>query len=609
MGDPRQPHVWWRGGALACALLAGALPFVARAVAGPRGADVHVEWQPSVDEATRQQLAARYRLDKPRKLEDTYTWRYDLTDPSRDNIRALVSDPAVNDTHEIDRNEYTLAPTAPRTARRQRFAEGGDTLVGIADALAIVLLAFTALTYATRTTPGRLLQRGIPEVDARTAGLFRIVFGAAVLAFFASHRVDASWVNATFDLEIEGRLHAAVIEWLRGHPAVVDLLTPWLLTMGVAFTAGLFTRFTYALFVAGALIWAYVAVSLDSTHPHGTLILALVALLPSRWGDALSVDSWLRRTRGQAHAALQAGRRYGYTVWVPGLAFGVGYAAASWAKLTDPPGWTDWILNGTVKYHFITDSAIAPVDWGLQLAHYPRLAIVASLFAVAAEALVVTAAFARSEIYRLALGLTGVGLIGGFWVFMGHFWAGWWILLLGFLPWQHLSGLLPAAMPAMTTADAMARPFRLSTWQFGMIAGVIIQQVVFSNLQIERAPMFSHYPMYATTYSSPAAYEASKSPRYRIVASTDRGNTTLRCPPHDEFVREFEAALDGSSEARSSVWRALRGCGEDLSSVRYVTLEGDVRAFDWDRLEFTTRAAAVLGPLPADEGGIASPLH
>ena len=271
------------------------------------------------------------------------------------------------------------------------------------------------------------------------------MFGLLLMLFFWSRGVDSSWLAATFDLEIEGAFHAAVIDWLRGHPAIVNLVTPWLLVTGAAFTIGLFTRTTYALFVAGVMVWAYMAISLDSIHPHGALVLALVALLPSKWGDALSVDSWRRG----AGAPVARGRHYGYCVWVPGLVFGVGYAAAAWAKMAHGPR---WILNGTVKYHFITDSNIAPFDWGLQLASYPRLAIAASFFAVATEALLITAAFTRSEAYRVLVGLAAFGLLGGFWVFMGHFWPGWWILLIGFLPWQHFSRPVAARLP--TSLDA-----------------------------------------------------------------------------------------------------------------------------------------------------------
>ena len=60
----------------------------------------------------------------------------------------------------------------------------------------------------------------------------------------------------------------------------------------------------------------------------------------------------------------------------------------------------------------------------------------------------------------------------------------------------------------------------------------------------------------------------------------------------------FQSALKGSTEARTRVWRALRACGKDLSTVRDVTLEGDLRVFDWEQLTFSVRpSAATLGPL------------
>jgi hypothetical protein len=444
----------------------------------------------------------------------------------------------------------------------------------------------------------RFLQRGIPEIDAGTAGIFRIVLGLLLMLFFWSRGVNSSWLTATFDLEIEGAFHAAVIDWLRAHPAVVNLVTPWLLVTGATFTIGLFTRTTYALFVAGVMVWAYVAISLESTHPLGALMLALVALLPSKWGDALSVDRWRRG----AAAPLARGRHYGYSVWVPGLVFGVGYAAAAWAKMAHGPR---WILNGTVKYHFITDSNIAPFDWGLQLASYPRLAIAASFFAVATEALLITAAFTRSEAYRGLVGLAAVGLLSGFWVFMGHFWPGWWILLIGFLPWEHISRARSVSLTRSVRLQAdqvspakAGRYVLVTAAQLAVILFVLGQQIVFSTIQVERAPMFSHYPMYSGTYADAAAYAASRPPRYRIIATTDHGSVELpRCNPHEEFVREFAAALGGSALARAKVWEALGGCGQDIRAVRSVTLEGELTTFDWERHAFTTRAAAPLGPL------------
>jgi hypothetical protein len=292
-------------------------------------------------------------------------------------------------------------------------------------------------------------------------------------------------------------------------------------------------------------------------------------------------------------------------VWGPVLAFGVSFAAAAWAKLTVPPGWTSWVANGTVKYHFITDSVNAPVQWGLQLAAHPWLAVAASFFAIATESLVVTAAFIRNDWYRLAMGVGALCLVAGFVLFMGVVWPGWWVPLLAFLPWQRFSRPTSRPKAAPTTEENGAvggghlRQGRsITVLQLATIAALIAQQVVVSALRLERAPMFSWYDMYSGTYASPAAFNASRPPRFRIVATTDRGAVALdRCNPHEEFVRQFEAAIAAAPSAQDQVWEALRSCG-DLSGVRNVILEGDLSVFDWDHLTFTsTRSARVIGPL------------
>jgi hypothetical protein len=645
-------NAWLRRTAAALVLLAAILPLAARALAGPRGAIVHVRWDASLPATERTALETRHRLADGQRL-DAVTFQYDLLDTSPENIRALVAEPAADDTHHLDRPNAALDAAASRTARRLRFGSTGAMLVTVLDRLAIASAAIAVLlllvsaaarvpqirTAGTRLRGGRdrmrthvvgptarFLQRGIPEIDARTAGLFRIVFGTSALTYFLLYPVDASWLSRTFDLEIDGALHQAVIEWLRTQPRIVDLIGPWLLLTGVGFIAGLFTHVSYALFVAGAVLWAYVAVSVASTHPQSILILTLVALLPSRWGDALSVDAWRRAAAGTPIERVRS-VRYGYSVWVPTLVFGVSFAAAAWAKLTVPPSWTSWIANGTVKYHFITDSVNAPVQWGLALVQHPSLAVIASFLALATELLVVTAAFVRSDWYRLAMGLGAVGLVFGFWLFMGVAWPGWWVPMLAFLPWQRLADRLPSSRlkpapttdvmpasrlkPAPTAAGVVGAGFSrlwgvaISRLQLAVIIGVVAQQVVVSSLRLERAPMFSWYDMYSGTYSSPAAFNASRAPRFRILAMTSGGTVEFGCNPHEEFVRQFEAALAGAPGAQADVWTALSGCG-DVSDVSSVVLDGDVRTFDFDRLEFTsTPSARVLGPLPRPSGAIA----
>jgi hypothetical protein len=614
---------WWQKTALALALCCAVAPFAARLLAGPPGGRVHVRWQAAVDEAARQRLESQYRLADPERL-DEHTWRYDLIDPRPDIIRAIVNDAAVADTHDINRDAYALDAAAVRTSRRQRFA-AGDAFVSVADALSLSLAVLALLLVGigsaghgqTRESAARFLgtslralrqagagaaaplvrwlQRGIPAVDARTAGIFRVLFGLAVLMFFEAHAVDASRLAPSFDSQVEGPLHATVIQWLRERPFVVDWLAPWLLVTGIAFTAGLLTRVTYPLFVAAALIWAFVAVSFDSTHPHSTLILTLVALLPSRWGDGFSVDRWL----GRARKAREPGRHYGYSVWVPGLVVGVAFAAAAWSKLAGPDGWTAWVMNGTVKYHFITDSVNAPVDWGLQLAAHPRLAILASFGTIAIEALAITAAFSRGEAYRLAMGLASLGLVAGFRLFMGVLWLGWWIPLLGFLPWQRISQVRSVRLQADQLGPAEAGHYVLPAAQVVTIVFLLGQQIVVSAVRIERAPMFTNYPMYAYTFASAEEFNAWIPPVYRIVVTTDQGVMELRCHANEDLVEQMKAALGGSAESAATVWSAVRACrGEDLSRARTLSVEEDHPVFDWNRLQFTvTRAAVVHGPL------------
>ena len=106
-----------------CAVAAFCLPIAARVVSGPAGARVHVRWEASLDASARQQLEARFHLADGEHLDGT-TWRYDLVDPSRDTIRALVRDPAAEDTQHIDRSSFTPDDDTERTARRTRIAYG-----------------------------------------------------------------------------------------------------------------------------------------------------------------------------------------------------------------------------------------------------------------------------------------------------------------------------------------------------------------------------------------------------------------------------------------------------------------------------------------------------
>ena len=80
----------------------------------PVWAAVHVRWAPSIDDAGRQQLEQRYGLARG-VFRGGRTWNYSLVDPSRTTIEALVRDPAVEDTDQIDRQAFRALETARAT--------------------------------------------------------------------------------------------------------------------------------------------------------------------------------------------------------------------------------------------------------------------------------------------------------------------------------------------------------------------------------------------------------------------------------------------------------------------------------------------------------------
>ena len=91
--------------------LAGMVYSVLRVTFGNRPAYIHVEWADTVDDSARQRLEARYSLALPEQKEGR-TIAYALTDRSSENIRSLVLDPAVEDTHQIDRTGFQVLDVA-----------------------------------------------------------------------------------------------------------------------------------------------------------------------------------------------------------------------------------------------------------------------------------------------------------------------------------------------------------------------------------------------------------------------------------------------------------------------------------------------------------------
>lgn len=153
--------------AVAYLVVATALYGTLRLTFGPRPVSIHVRWASAVDEAARQRLEQRYGLSRP-EYRERRTWGYALLDPSRDNIRALISDPAVEDTHNIHRTAFRVGYFAPRGPYSTRHTW---IPVGVEFLIAAFLIAGTigiGLALLERVAPGRT--RG-PVLAARLAFL------------------------------------------------------------------------------------------------------------------------------------------------------------------------------------------------------------------------------------------------------------------------------------------------------------------------------------------------------------------------------------------------------------------------------------------------------
>jgi len=514
---------------VALALAAGLLAVTPWAL-GSYALRVHVRWSGETTTQGREDLERQLGLAHPTEL-GPQTFRYLLTDSSTAGIRALVAHPAVADTHYLDRAAFAPAPeqalyewvdgragrsglvfrpiaiglawllaafgiasaavavllTARPAAIHPRQGSGGHAGILPSPIRTIVFTPLTALGIAGRAIAA-FLQRGIPVASPEAAGAFRIVFGACALAIAVGAPVGA------------GGSGSAVAETLARYGGLVSALPPWLIVSGVLFIAGVATRVSYAAFVAAFVTWATLSTLRGGSHATASLAMALVALLPSRWGDGLSVDAWLR-----PHAARAPGRRYGFSIWAPGFVLGIAFAAAAWSKVKAGPV---WIMNGTVKYHFVTDAPDAYVDWGVRLTrHNDTLAIALSAAVVVVEALLITAAFSRSRLHTSLLAAGAVLLFGGFVLFQGVVWPGWWVLFLSFLPWERLTRS-PAAIAARKApaATALTAP-RATALQLAAIITVALQQWYVSGVSLEVPPLLSSYDMYSASYDSWEQYE------------------------------------------------------------------------------------------------------
>lgn len=180
------------------------------------GFPVKIRWAPAVDEHVRADRERRYGLTDGGP-DDGRTWTYTLHDLRRENVRAIVVDPLIEDTANLDRGDP---------------ATGGDSIM-------------TRLRRTLRTPPAVAIAPGVLSRNNGIAWLYYLfmalpylVLASLLLPSVRRHLAAGSWTRLA---PIVGTSALAGPFWLRGNMSensrLADLALPsailaaWLLAL------------------------------------------------------------------------------------------------------------------------------------------------------------------------------------------------------------------------------------------------------------------------------------------------------------------------------------------------------------------------------------------
>ena len=177
-----------------------------------------------------------------------------LTAPSAERLRAIVAHAAVADTHNIDRQRYTIAPEAPRTARRHGLMTAGAAIaVGLVDLLALLLAALAGLCVAVRPSAVPMSRAILPTSTApprmpqvRRAGAIALALAPRVCLIAFTAVVERMLSVPDFEVHIEFARQLAETGAMLPHfdyhtmVIVVQALTPadWVAAAGIMTLGG-----------------------------------------------------------------------------------------------------------------------------------------------------------------------------------------------------------------------------------------------------------------------------------------------------------------------------------------------------------------------------------
>jgi hypothetical protein len=151
------------------------------------GFPVKVRWAGEFDASVRSDIERRYALEDGRQ-EDGRTWTYTLRDQRPDNLRAIVLDPHIEDTANIDRTVATVIQESAvqrirRALRRPPAVAIAPGVFTLNNAVAWLYYLFISLPYVAVAALGlaRLRGKAVPTVWMKVVTTALVAAAAAPL--------------------------------------------------------------------------------------------------------------------------------------------------------------------------------------------------------------------------------------------------------------------------------------------------------------------------------------------------------------------------------------------------------------------------------------------
>ena len=455
---------------------------------------INVRWTDGIGEAVRLTTESELGLYAGTQQEGR-TWQYVVTTTDAISLQAIVNHPFAEDTHGIDRTEFTLVDhdlsNRSRYQLTQYNREVENAIQTAKESKGTSLLIFAVLagllgSLPTASLVGSMLGNRLPPLSLDATELMRLTFG--VLLALAVWKTSFSP-----DLVVPVNVHRTT-DWLANWELIGLLASSpnAIHTLQIAATLGLLLFATGVFLPRQVLVCTAVVLTMlvlaklrhGSSHDWGLPLLAIWALTPVPWNQLKNVDPRVR----------------GYAAWIPGFLLGLSFGAAAIAKLRES-GFS-WITTGAVRYHFVEDAEGAVSTLGLWIASHEHIAVVVSTLAILAELLLLLTSLSKTTLLRLFGGTLGIALLLGFWLMQGVFWPAWWTLLLAFLPWNRIANQLKRTSISLPTSTISPPP----TWVSRVLVLLVGIQLAASLSGTEHEPLISDFPMYSHTYSSPASF-------------------------------------------------------------------------------------------------------